>query len=69
MDTLHTISKIVITRKAPIAGAMQVISVGIIVSNAQVIADTAGSQQGEGRNDQRIVNSNIDVVTWSNAYN
>jgi len=67
---LDPISKFVQVRKAPAAVALQVFSVGNIVGCTQVIPGIAtSSKTGDGRNEQWIVNSHIDLATWNDVYN
>jgi len=67
---LDSVSKFVLLRKAPVAVAFQVSSVGIIVAYAHVIPEIAtGSKTGDGRNERWIVNSHIDLATWNDVYN
>jgi hypothetical protein len=66
---LDPVSKFVQVRKAPAAVALQVFSVGNIVGCAHVIPEIATtSKPGDGRNEQWIVNSHIDLATWNDVY-
>jgi len=57
-------------RKAPAAVALQVFSMGNIVSCAHVIQEIAtSSKTADGRNEQCILNSHIDLTTWNDVYN
>jgi len=65
---LDLVSKFVQVRTASIAVALQCFSVGNIVSCAQVFREIpTGSTIGDGRNEQWIVNSHIDLVTWNHV--
>jgi len=67
---LDPVSKFIQVRKGPAAGALQVFSVGNIVGCEHVIPDIAtSSKTGDRRNEQWIVNSHIDLVTWNGVYN
>jgi len=67
---LDPVSKFVQVRTAPAAVALQVFSVGNIVSCAHVIPEIAtSSMTGDGRNERWIVNSHIDLATWNDVYN
>jgi hypothetical protein len=67
---LDPVSNFVQVRKAPAAVALQVFSMGNIVGCAHVIPEIAASRKiGDGRNEQWIVNSHIDLVTWNVVYN
>jgi len=67
---LDPISKFVQVRKAPAAVALQVFSMGNIVSCAHIVPEIATSTKtGDGRNELRIVNSHIDLATWNDEYN
>jgi hypothetical protein len=67
---LDPVSKFVQVRKALAAGALQVFSVGNIVGCAHVIPEIATSTKtGDERNEQWIVNSHIDLATWTDVYN
>jgi len=56
-------------RIAPAAVALQVVSVGNIVSCAHVIPEIAiTSKTGDGRNERWIANSHIDLATWNYVY-
>jgi len=66
---LYSISKFVQVRKAPAAVALQVFSMGNIVGCVHVIPEAAtSSKTGDGRNEQWIVNSHIDLATWNDVY-
>jgi len=66
---MDPVSKFVQVRKAPAAVALQVFSVGNIVSCAHVIPEIAtSSKTGDGRNERWIVNSHIDLATWNDVY-
>jgi hypothetical protein len=66
---LDPVSTFVQVSKAPAAGALQVFSVGNIVSCAHVIPEIATSTKtGDGRNMRWIVNSHIDMATWNDVY-
>jgi hypothetical protein len=61
---LDPVSKFVQVRKAPAAVALPVFSVGNIIGCAHVIPEIAtSSKTGDGRNEQWIVNSHIDLAT------
>jgi hypothetical protein len=50
--------------------ALQVFSVGNVVGCTHVFPEIAtSSQTGDGQNEQRIVNSHIDLATWNDEYN
>jgi len=67
---LDPVSKFVQVRRALAAVALQVFSVGNIVSCAHIIPEIAtGSKTGDGQNERWIVNSHIDLVTWNDVYN
>ena len=67
---LDPVSKFVQVRKSPAAVALQVFSVGNIVSCVHVLPEIATScKTGDGRNKRWIVNSHIDLVTWNDVYN
>jgi hypothetical protein len=67
---LDPVMKFVQVRKAPAAIALQVFSVGNIVGCVHIIPEIAtSSKRGDGWNEQWIVNSHIDLVTWNNVYN
>jgi hypothetical protein len=67
---LDCISKFVQVRFAPAAGALQVFSVGNIISCEHVIPERATiSKAGDGWNKRWIVNSHIELATWNNVYN
>jgi hypothetical protein len=67
---LDPISKLVEVRKAPAAVALQVFTMGNIVGGAHAIPEIATSTKtGDGRNEQWIVNSDIDLATWSDVDN
>jgi len=67
---LDPVSKFVQVRKAPAAVALQVFSVGIILSCAHGIPEIAtSSKTGDGWTEQWIVNSHIDLATWNDVYN
>jgi len=66
---LDPVSKFVQVRKVPAAFSLQVFSVGNIVGYVHVIPEIAtSSKTGDGRNEGRIFNSPIDLVTWSDVY-
>ena len=68
-SNLDPILKFVQVRKAPVAIALQVFSVGTIVGGAYVILEIAtSSKTGNGRNERWIVNSLIDLATWKDVY-
>jgi len=68
--SLGPVSKFVQVREAPAAVALPVFSVGNILGCAQVFPEiVTSSKTGEGRNQQWIVNSHIDLVTWNDVYN
>jgi len=68
--TLDPVSQFVQVRKAPAAIAFRVFSVGNIVGCTHVIPAIATiTKTGDGRNEQRIVNSHIDLATWNDEYN
>jgi hypothetical protein len=57
-------------RKAPAAIALQVFGVGNIVGFTHIFPEIAtSSKTGDGRNEQWIVNSHIDLATWNDVYN
>jgi hypothetical protein len=61
---LDHVSKFVQVRKALAAIDLQVFSVGNIVSCAHIIPEIAtSSKTGDGRNEQWIINSHIDLGT------
>jgi hypothetical protein len=67
---LDALSKFVQERKAPAAVAWQVISVGNILGCAHVIpAIATSSKTGDGRNERWIVNTHIDLATWTEVNN
>ena len=67
---LNPVSKFVQVRNAPAAIALQVFTVGNIVDCAHVIPEIATSSKiGDRRNERWIVNSHIDLATWSDVYN
>jgi len=67
---LDPVSKFVQVRKAPAAVALQVFSMGNSVGCAHIFPEIAtSSNTGDGRNEQWIVNSHIDLVTWNEVYN
>jgi len=67
---LDLVSKFVQLRKAPAAGALQVLSVGDIVGCAHITPEIAtSSKTGDGRNEGWIVNSHIYLATWNDVYN
>jgi hypothetical protein len=67
---LDPVSNFVQVRNAPAAVALQVFSVGNIVSCAHVIPEIATSNKtGDGWNKRWIVNSHIDLATWNDVYN
>jgi hypothetical protein len=67
---LDPVSKFVPVRKVPAAVTLQVFRVGNIVGCVHVIPDIAASSKtGDGRNEQCIVNSHLDLVTWNVMYN
>ena len=64
------ISKFVPVRIAPAAVALEVFSMGNIVGCVHVIPEIAtSSMTGDGRKEQCIVNSHIDLATWNDVYN
>jgi hypothetical protein len=67
---LSPVSKFVYMRKAPAAIALQVFSMGNIVSCAHVIPEIAtSSKAGDGRKERWIVSSHKDLGTWNDVYN
>ena len=67
---LDPLSKFVPARKILTAVAWQVFSMGNIVGCAHIIPEIAtSSKTGEGRNEQWIVTSHIDLVTGNDVYN
>jgi hypothetical protein len=63
-------SKFVQVKNAPPDVALQVFSMGNIVSCAHVIPEKAtSSMTGNGRKERWILNSHIDLVTWNDVYN
>jgi hypothetical protein len=70
LGNLDPDSKFVQVRTAPAAVALQVFSVGNIVSCTHVIPEIATrSKSGNRQNECWIVNSNIDLATWNDVYN
>jgi hypothetical protein len=66
---LDLVPKFVQVRKAPVAVALQVFSVGNIVGCADIIPEIAtSSKTGDGRNERWIFNSHIDLATWNDLY-
>jgi len=62
--------RLVQVRKAPAAVALQVLSVGNIVSCAHISWEMATrSKTGDGRNERWIVDSHMDLVTKNDVYN
>jgi len=67
---LDSILKFVQVRKAPAAIALEVFSMGNIVSCAHMIAEIAtDSKTGERWNKRWIVNCHIDLAIWNDVYN
>ena len=67
---LDPVSQYVHVRNAPAAAAWQVFNVGNIVGCAHVIPEIATScKTGDGRNEQWIVHSHINLATWNDVYN
>jgi hypothetical protein len=67
---IDLVLKFVHGRKALAAFALQVFSVGNIVSCAHIFPEKAASSKtGDGRNKQWILNSHIDMATWNDVYN
>ena len=67
---LDPVSKFVQVRKAQAAIALQVSSVGNIISYAHAILEIAtSSKAGDGRNERWILNSPIHLATWNDVYN
>ena len=67
---LDPVSKVVQVRKAPAVIAVQVFSVGNIVCCTHVLPLIAtSSKTADGRHEQWIVNSHIDLETWNDVYN
>jgi len=67
---LNPVLKFVQFTKALAAVVFQVFSVGNIVGCGHIIqVIAASSKTGDGRNAQWIVNSNIDLATWTDVYN
>jgi len=67
---LDLVTKFIQVRKAPAGVALQVLSLGHIVGCAHVTPEIATSSgTGDGRNEQWIVNSHIDLATWNDVYN
>jgi hypothetical protein len=66
---LDPVSKFVQLRKSPAVIALQVFSVGNIVSCVHVIREIAiSSTTGDGWNERWLVNSHIDQATWNDVY-
>jgi len=64
------VSKSVQVRKAPLAVPLRDFSMGNIVGCAHVIPMIGTSSKAEDRrNEQWIVNSQIDLATWNDVYN
>jgi hypothetical protein len=67
---LDPVLNFVQVRKAPVAIALHVFSVGDNVGCTHNIPEIAtSSKTGDGRNKCWIVNSHIDQVTWNDVYN
>jgi len=67
---LDPVSKFVQMGKAPAAVALQLFSMGNIVSCVHIIPEIANSSKtGDGRNERWIVNSHIVLATWNDVYN
>jgi len=67
---LDPVTKLVPVRKAQVAVALQLFSVGNIVCCAQVMSQIAtSSKTGDRRNKWWIVNSHIDLATRNDVYN
>jgi len=67
---LDLVSKFLHLRKAQGAVAFKVFSMGNIVGCAHVIPEIATSRTtGDRWNERWIVNSHIDLATWSDVYN
>jgi len=70
LGNLDPIWKFVQVRKAQAAVALQVFSVGNIIGCVHIIPEIAtSSEAGDGRNEQWIVNSHIDLATCNDVYN
>jgi hypothetical protein len=69
-SNLDPISKFVQVSKAPAAVALQVNSMGNIISCGHEIPEIATScKTGDGRNERWIVNCHIDMMTQNHVYN
>ena len=67
---LNPVSKFVQVRKAQVAVALQVFSMGNIVGCTHVIPGIATrGKTGDGRNERWIVNSHMDLATSNDVYN
>jgi len=67
---LDPVSKFVQVTQPPAAVSWQIDRVGNIVGWAHVIPGIAiSSKTGNGRTEQWIVNSHIDLATWNDVYN
>jgi len=67
---LDSILKFVKVKNAAAAIALQIFCVVNIFSCAYEIPEIATSgNTGDGRNEQWIVNSHIDLATWNDVYN
>jgi hypothetical protein len=67
---LDRVLKLVQVKKAPAAIALQVFSMGNIVSCVHVIPEIATSSKiGDRWNERWIFNSHIDLATWNDVYN
>jgi hypothetical protein len=67
---LDPVSKFESVKKAPAAVALEVFTVGYIVSCVHIIPEIPiSSKTGDGQNEQWIVNSHIDLATWNDVYN
>jgi hypothetical protein len=64
------VSKFGPLRKAPAVFALQVFSVGNIVSWVQVMPEKAiRGKRGDRWNERLIINSHIDLATWNDVNN
>jgi len=62
--------KFVQVRNVPAVVDLEGFSMGNIVGCTHVVLERATSwKTGDGRNEQRIVNSHIDLMTWNDDYN
>jgi len=69
LGNLDPFLKFVQVRKALAAVALQVFSVGNIVSCVQGIPEIATTTKtGDGQNERSIVNNHIDLATWNDVY-